>query len=356
MIAPRSTPSVDTATVAVWHGGDRVVLGTVPLPDPGPGEVLVRVDLATVCGSDHHTASGRRPGPCPSVLGHEGVGTVLAAGPAAPAAVGERVVWSVTVSCGKCDRCQAGRTAKCRSVRKLGHEPYRPDWPLSGTYATHVLLPRGTAVVPVPTGMPDAVAAPAGCATATVMAALEQAGSLAWRRVLVVGAGMLGLTAIAAAADGTAGEPDPAAAAAEVIAVDPDPVRRDLARTFGATGVLRPEEPLPVTDVALDFSGAPSAVAAALGALDVGGVLVLVGSVAPGPAVAVDPERIVRGWQRISGVHNYEPRHLAAAVRFLSGSRRPWAGLVDEPVGLDALGRALGSPMTRPRVGVRPQR
>lgn len=351
----RSTPTAHTATVAVWHGGDRVVPETVPLPAPGRGEVLVRVDLATVCGSDHHTVSGRRPAPCPSVLGHEGVGTVVAVGASAPAAVGERVVWSVTVSCGECDRCRAGRTAKCRSVRKLGHEPYRPDWPLSGTYATHVLLPHGTAVVAVPTALPDPAAAPAGCATATVMAALEQAGSLAGKRVLVVGAGMLGLTAIAAAADGAAGSIDPAAAA-EVIAVDPDPARRDLALTFGATSVLRPDEPLPVVDVALDFSGAPSAVASALDALDIGGNLVLVGSVAPGPALAVDPERIVRGWQRISGVHNYEPRHLAEAVRFLTGSRRPWTALVGEPVALDTLGRVLGSPMGRPRVGVRPLR
>ncbi|MBO0703415.1 MAG: alcohol dehydrogenase catalytic domain-containing protein, partial [Candidatus Dormibacteraeota bacterium] len=100
------------------------------------------------------------------MLGHEGVGVVVSAGPGAPALVGERVVWSVVVACRDCDRCRAGLTAKCRSLHKIGHEPYDGRWRLSGTYASHVLLPAGVTVVPVPEVVADAVAAPAGCATA----------------------------------------------------------------------------------------------------------------------------------------------------------------------------------------------
>ncbi|EGD42612.1 putative phosphonate catabolism associated alcohol dehydrogenase [Nocardioidaceae bacterium Broad-1] len=326
------------ARVAVWRGGAEVTLETVALPEPGPGETLVEIDLATVCGSDHHTVSGRRPGACPSVLGHEGVGRVVGSG--------QRVVWGVTVSCGACDRCLRDLTAKCRSVRKLGHETYQAAWPLSGTYATHVLLPAGTAVVPVPDTLADEVAAPAGCATATVMAALERAGSLRGRRVLVVGAGMLGLTAIAAATD---------AGAAEVVVSDVVPARLELAADFGATSALSAGQTLPPVDVAMDFSGAAPAIEAALGALDVGGSLVLVGSVSPGPAIAVDPESIVRGWRSVSGVHNYEPRHLEQAVAFLAASRRPWAELVEEPVGLDRVGDVLTRELGRPRASVRPR-
>jgi len=331
------------ATVAVWRGGADLTLERVPPPVPSGGEVLVRVDLATVCGSDHHTVSGRRPAPCPSVLGHEGVGTVVATGPDAVVRPGERVVWSVTVACGSCDRCAAGRTAKCCSVRKLGHEAYDARWPLSGTYASHVLLPAGTAVERVPDDVADLVAAPAGCATATVMAAVEAAGPLRGRRVLVSGAGMLGLTAVAFAA--TAG-------AAEVVAVDLDPGRRALAERFGAARTLAAGEPLPAADVALELSGAPRAVETALGALDVGGRLVLVGSVSPGPAVPLDPERVVRSWLTVTGVHNYEPRHLAQAVAFLAASALPWAELVEEPVPLAELGRVLTAPAGRPRAAV----
>ncbi|MEI7057188.1 zinc-binding dehydrogenase [Nocardioides sp. CCNWLW239] len=329
--------ATSTAQVAVWRGGGEVTLETVALPDPGPGERLVEIDLATVCGSDHHTVSGRRPGACPSVLGHEGVGRVVG--------TGERVVWGVTVSCGTCDRCDRGLSAKCRSVRKLGHETYEPAWPLSGTYATHVLLPAGTAVVPVPDALADEVAAPAGCATATVMAALERAGTLRDRRMLVVGAGMLGLTAIAAAAD---------AGAAEVVVCDVDPARLELAAAFGATTTVLAGEAFPTVDVAMDFSGAAPAVEAALGALDVGGSLVLVGSVSPGPAIRVDPEAVVRGWRSVSGVHNYEPRHLQQAVDFLAASDRPWGELVAEPVGLNRLSSVLTSALARPRASVCP--
>lgn len=307
---------------AVWTG-TGVDLREVALPDLDIGELLVRVDLATVCGSDLHTVSGRRPAPCPSVLGHEAVGRVVGSG--------QRVVWGVTVACGRCDRCESGRTAKCRNVRKVGHERYDGAWPLSGGYAQHIVLPAGSCVVPVPEIVPDTVAAPAACATATVMAALEQAGDLDGRRVLICGAGMLGVTATAACA----------VAGARVWVTDPDPVRLGIAERFGG----RPDDGAAV-DTAIDFSGSSVAVARCLDRLDVGGVLVLAGSVTPGPAVPLDPEAVVRRWLTVTGVHNYEPRHLEQAVRFLAETVGiyPWDEVVGEPVGLDGLAEALVPP------------
>lgn len=342
-------------TVALWEGGDAVRLVDVPLPALGPGEVLVRVLLATVCGSDRHTVSGRRPSPHPSVLGHEAVGEVVEIGPGgargddgAPLATGDRVVWGVTVSCGDCDRCRAGRTAKCRSVRKVGHEAFDSAWPLSGTYARHVVLPVGATIARVPTALPDVLASPAGCATATVAAALEAAGPLEGRRVLVSGAGMLGLTAVVGARDG---------GAADVVVVDPDAGRRGLALRFGASSVRGVDEPLGLVDVAVELSGATSAVQRCLDSLDVGGRLVLVGSVSPAPPVALDPEKVVRGWLTVAGVHNYEPRHLRAALELLARTRDlvPWTELVTEPTGLDALGPLLVGPAgPAPRAAVVP--
>lgn len=313
---------------AIWSEAG-VRLRDVELPEPGRGELLVRVDLATVCGSDLHTVSGRRTAPSPSILGHEAVGRVVAAGPDADREIGERVVWSVTAACGLCARCRRGFTAKCERVRKVGHEAFTGDWPLSGGYAEHILLPAGVGTVAVPVEVPDAVAAPAGCATATVMAALEAAGELSGRRVLVCGAGMLGITAVAACAD----------QGAQVRITDPHRERRDLARRFGAAA----DNGGPV-DIAFDFSGSTAAVGAALGRLDLGGTLVLAGSVTPGPTVAVDPEAVVRGWLTVTGVHNYEPRHLAHAVQFLTRTHHtlPWRDLVAEPVGLAAITTVLG--------------
>src|SRR6202012_2116289 len=112
--------------------------------------------------------------------------------------LGQRVIWSVTLPCGTCDRCLAGVSAKCRAVRKAGHQALDSDWGLSGGYVRHVLLPQGLAIAIVDDDLTDAFAAPGACATATVMAVIERAGVLTGRRVVVLGAGMLGLGAIAA--------------------------------------------------------------------------------------------------------------------------------------------------------------
>lgn len=323
-IPPRVTAA------AVWTGSG-VDVREVPVPELDAGEVLVRVRLATVCGSDLHTVAGRRSAACPSVLGHEAVGDVVAVGPGADAEVGQRVIWSVTVACGTCTRCRSGLSAKCLSVRKVGHEPFDGDWPLSGSYAAHVLLPRGTTIAVVPDSLPDAVAAPAACATATVMATLEAAGELAGQRVLINGAGMLGLTAVSACV----------AAGADVQVVDRNADRMALASRFGG----RISDGGRV-DVAIDYTGSSAAVADALARLDIGGTLVLAGSVTPGPPLAVDPETVVRQWLTITGVHNYEPRHLHQAVNFLDDTREryPWDTLVVAPVPLKQIASALNPP------------
>lgn len=342
---------VSTASAQVWRGDGTVDALEIPIPCPAAGEVLVRVRLATVCGSDLHTVLGHRSAPCPSVLGHEAVGEITAVGDGevryadgTAVRLGDRVVWGVAISCGYCDRCQAGRTAKCRSVRKIGHEPFDSPWPLSGCYASHVLLPRGTTLVRVPDELPDIVAAPAACATATVFAAAEAAGPLDGRRVVISGAGMLGVTAAALAAE---------AGAAEVVVLDPDPERRTTALAFGADRAVAPADAaLAEVDIAFELSGAADAVGRLIAALGVGGRLVLAGSVSPGPAVSFDPEQLVRRWATVAGVHNYEPRHLVQAIDFLTRTlpARPWADLVEEPLPLSSLAQLL-----LPRSGARPR-
>lgn len=340
---------------AVWRGGREISVEPVAVPPLGPGEALVRVRLATVCGSDRHTVSGRRSQPCPSILGHEAVGEIVSLGTGGPQAVdgrplrvGQRVIWSVTLPCGSCDRCRAGVTAKCRTVRKAGHEALDSGWTLSGGYAQHVVLPKGLAIAIVDGDLPDAVAAPAACATATVMAVTERAGTMTGRRVMVIGAGMLGLAAVAAAAK---------AGAASVLAVDPAPARRELAQRFGATAVAPSVSDDANCDVLLEFSGSSVALQGGLRALDVQGVAVLAGSVAPDAPISLDPESVVRRQLCIAGVHNYEPRHLEAALEFLRETRDrfPWQELVGAPQPLDAIAALLtASDEAMPRYSIAP--
>ena len=365
------------AEAMVWSGvGLPLECVAVPGVLLRPGDVLVEVELATVCGSDVHTALGHRPAAKPLVLGHEQVGRIVATGDQAYAAngmplrVGQRVVWSVTVSCGTCPRCRRGLPQKCLELAKYGHERMQRGWELSGGFATHVQVRSGTAVVVVDEQVPASVLAPASCATATVVAALAAASALAplaGATVLVTGAGMLGVTACAMATD----------AGAHVVVSDPDAARRQLALAFGAAAVADPsapcESPTGVASVlaalqdagaaeptiALELSGAGSAVQTVIDLIGIGGVVVLVGSVSPGEPVLLDPESLVRRLITLRGVHNYTPADLQQAVTYLSGGwhRHPFSALVGTTFPLDKADAALVLAATarHPRVGITPQ-
>ena len=323
------------------------------------GEVLASIELATVCGSDVHTVHGHRSAVGPQVLGHEQVGRVVALGPGAPAAavdgsalrIGDRIVWAVCVACGECPRCLRGLPNKCEVVQKYGHAQVRRGWELTGGLATHTHLLAHTAIVHAPEDLAAEVLAPASCATATIAAVLEAATSvrsLMGETVLVSGCGMLGLTAIAMARE----------AGASVVAVDPDSRRRALAREFGAEQALSPARMNRDFSVALELSGSSDAIAYAVEHVDVGGVVVLVGSVFPAPPVPISAEGIVRRLVTIIGVHNYRPEHLVQAVAFLERANEElFTGLISAPISLDAAVEKLASGSAASiRMSVRPGR
>jgi putative phosphonate catabolism associated alcohol dehydrogenase len=265
-----------------------------------------------------------------------------------PLRVGDRVVWSVAASCGRCATCRRGLEQKCQYLRKYGHEALADDWRLSGGFATHCVLQPGTAVVRVPESVPDEAVVSASCATATVAAVLSAAGDPAGTELLVTGAGMLGVTASAMAAQ----------AGAAVTVCDPDPWRRELARRFGAARTLAPDEPTGRADIALELSGSPSAVGTCLAAVGLGGRVVLAGSVSASDPVPMDPQRLVRNLITVTGVHNYRPRDLAAGVAFLTRHHGtyPFAELVGGWFGLGQLDAALAAAAAgpAPRQAVRP--
>jgi D-arabinose 1-dehydrogenase-like Zn-dependent alcohol dehydrogenase len=189
---------------ALFHGPNQpFTFHDVPLPALAAGEVLVRIRLTTLCGSDLHSHAGRRSALTPSILGHEMVGGVEALGQGEvcdeagwPLALGDRVTWDMGWSCGACAWCHAGLRAQCERRWEFGHHRFDADHPaLAGGLAQHCVLPAGTAIFRVPAIWPDTVAAPSNCATATVAAAVRQAGAPVLGDVLVAGAGMLGLTA-----------------------------------------------------------------------------------------------------------------------------------------------------------------
>jgi putative phosphonate catabolism associated alcohol dehydrogenase len=339
----KTRQKTNTSKAAVFdQPNEAQEITDLPLPTLRSGEVLVRITCCTLCGSDLHTFQGRRSTPTPTILGHEILGEVAVLGPGEPVLdlsgrplkVGDRVTWSIGASCGSCFFCEDGLPQKCEHLTKYGHEAIRPDYALSGGLAEYCHLARGTGIVRMPKNVPDAVACPANCATATVAAALRIGGNCRGQAVLIQGAGMLGLTACAVAH--TRG-------AREVIAVDVDANRLELAKRFGATRTVlagQDDEALARTveeatsgrgvDLAIELSGAAAAMEAGLELLRIGGRYVFVGAVFPGPPIPLSPEKVIRRLLSIHGLHNYGPEDLVAAVQFLTHHHKdfPFAELV----------------------------
>ncbi len=363
----------NTASAMVFEGpGQPLVAHQFSLPALEPAELLVEVACTTICGSDLHTYQGRRQTPCPTILGHEILGRIaqLPPGPTPldlhgnPVEVGDRITWSIAASCGDCFYCGHELPQKCESLFKYGHEPIAERHPLSGGLSQYCHLARGTSLVRLPEHLPDKVACPLNCATATVAAALCVAGDCRGATVLVQGAGMLGVTAVAMAM---------ARGAARTIVCDYDEGRVRLAAQFGATlaiPLLPGSDALAAAvrdatcgrgvDVALELSGSPDAVEAGLPLLRIGGRYVLVGAVFPSRDVGVQAEIVVRRLLRIEGIHNYTPADLLAAVEFMADyhGRYPFASLVTASFLLDdaeaAFQHAIAS--RSPRVAVVPRR
>jgi alcohol dehydrogenase len=353
---PLSTRLQDsTCQAAVFLGaGQPLELRRFPIPAPQAGEAIVRLEYCTICGSDLHTITGARIEPTPSILGHEALGNVVAVGDPPPCDTGgralhagDRITWSTVVACGDCDRCQRGLPQKCRTVSKYGHDRAEGRQALSGGLAEYLLLRRGSAVVRVDLHIPASVICPVNCATATAAAALRKAGAIAGRTVLILGAGMLGLTAAAFARS---------SAASAVTVCDVNALRLERAWEFGADGVVQvcadPDEfhqrlrraaGTDVFDIVLEMSGATEAVEAALALAECGAQIVLVGSVMKSRPVSLDPEQLVRRCLSLHGVHNYAPQDLEMAVAFLTkqGAEFPFAQLVEFTFPLADVTRAV---------------
>lgn len=298
--------------LSAW--GTEPELVTVPVPEPGPGQVLLRVDAAGLCHSDLHVmdaAAGTFPYRLPFTLGHEVAGTVVGAGPGVPAdRLGESVAVHGVWSCGECRRCRDGRENSC--LRLTG--PVGPGLGYDGGLAEFLLVPAERYLVE------------ARGISAARLAPLTDAGLTAYHAVrthldalgadgvaVVVGVGGVGHLAIQVLR---------ALSTARIVAVDPRESARELAVEHGAAAVadvstvasaLHAERG---ADLVLDFVGSEATLAAAAALMAPGGAVVLVGS-AGGHLVAAKGAGLPVGWRLAAPF--WGPRSDLEAVVELAG-------------------------------------
>jgi len=226
---------------AVMYGTHDVRVEERPVPEPGPREVLVEVSAVGVCGSDVHYYEEGRIGSFvveePLILGHESMGTVVALGEGATKhEAGDRVTLEPGIPDGTCRECRAGRYNLCPNVRFFATPP------IDGAFANYVTVFEDFAF-----SLPDELSDNAGALMEPLSVGIwanRKAGTRAGDRVLITGAGPIGLLAMQVAL---------AEGATEVAVTDVAEERLNLARKTGATRTVNgAEEPLSETDIEAD--------------------------------------------------------------------------------------------------------
>ncbi|MBQ1000682.1 Zn-dependent alcohol dehydrogenase [Streptomyces sp. RK62] len=207
----------------------------IVLPDPGPGQVRVRLAAAGVCHSDLSLSDGTMRVPVPAVLGHEGAGTVVTVGEGVTAvAPGDPVVLNWAPSCGSCHACGLGEVWLCANAlngaanvhaRATDGTELHPGLNVAA-FAEETVV-AANCVLPLPDGVPLTDAALLGCAVLTGYGAVHHSARVrAGESVAVFGVGGVGLAALQSARIAGAGR---------IVAVDVSPAKEELARAAGAT-------------------------------------------------------------------------------------------------------------------------
>ncbi len=270
--------------------GAKVEVTTILVPDPGPGEALVRVQACGVCHTDLHYREGGIGDDYPYLLGHEAAGVVEAVGDGVThVAPGDFVIMNWRAVCGECRACKRGRPWYCFNTHNAKQKMTLADGTVLspalgiGAFAEKTLVAAGQCTKVNPAAGPE-VAGLLGCGVmAGLGAAINTAPVVRGDSVAVIGCGGVGDAAVLGAVLN---------GARTIIAVDIDPRKLEWARQFGATHVINSREADPVegiraltegngADVVIEAIGRPETYQQAFYARDLAGTVVLVGVPTP---------------------------------------------------------------------------
>jgi L-idonate 5-dehydrogenase len=303
----------------IASGPHDLKLGEVGVTEPGPGQVLIRIQSGGICGSDLHYYQHGGFGTVrikePLVLGHEIAGTVVSAGAGVThVAAGDRVAVNPSLPCGKCERCLAGHRHHCTDMRFFGSAMRTPH--VQGGFRD-LLVCAAEQAVPLPANLSFAEAALAE-PTAVCLHALARAGDLVGKRVLITGAGPIGMLLVAVAR---------MAGAAFIAVTDRIAMPLGMATRTGADLALDVgADPQAIAswvaanrqfDVHFEASGSAAATLDGLAALAPLGICVLVGQ---GAEVPLQISSVIRTEADIRGSFRFD-REYQMAVDYLGSGR-----------------------------------
>lgn len=311
-------------------GLNDVTVTTSPVPVPGPGQVRVAVTLAGICGSDTHAVAGHHPLlPPPYLPGHEMVGIVDAAGPGVQAEVGQRVLVKPNVECQECVNCRAGRTNACQTLRWIGCDP---SGELPGGLAQYVVAPERN-LFPIPDHMSDNDAVLLE-PLATPVHAVRIAQPVQGARVVILGAGTIGLLTIVAAR---------AAGVARIVVTDVEDAKLERALANGADAVVSATDAAfadsvtaglgGLADVVFDCVAIEASIRQAISVVRRAGTIVIVG-VPPRDGTVQLP--LVQDWElRIQGAANYTAEDIETAIAIAAAGSLPGDATVSHRFGIE---------------------
>ena len=253
--------------VRLAHARGAVAVEAVEFTEPGPGEVLVRMESCGLCHSDLYVAGLEKLPLAPVTLGHEGVGRVVAAGSGSTWKEGARVgITFMGTTCGTCEWCVSGRERFCPKQTNFGYS-------LHGALSQYAVAPA-SALVGIPEDLPAAEASPLCCAGWTAYGALREAGLPRDGKAALFGYGGLGHLALQIARH----------RGWRVAAVDVSPAKLEMARAEGAEFTAQAEtagralqKEYGGVDAAIVLTPSPAAIQQAFRSLKRNGTLVLVG-------------------------------------------------------------------------------
>jgi L-iditol 2-dehydrogenase len=327
---------------AVFYAPQDLRLEQVDVPSAGPGEAVIRVRAAGICGTDVRIMKGGKKVAAPIIIGHELAGDVAEVGEGVTAVkAGDRVTVEPVIPCGHCVLCQKGRANICLTRPTIGYE-------YDGAFANYVRVPatavRAGNIVKLPDGMSfeeAAIAEPlAACVNGNDRTNVQLGDT-----VLILGAGPIGLVHL---------QLSRASGATRVMVSEPNDERRQTALDFGADAVINPMTEDVVAkakewtdgvgvDAIIVASGVPAAMEAGIRAVRKGGVFNIFAGSPPHSTFPLEPNLVHYGELIVTGSSGHTADHLRRAVDLINRGVIDAKRLITHRFELDQIVDALGA-------------